>query len=86
MTKNPVWEISSEEAGALAKAAGNVAKHYPKLAGHEKLIDWAMLIQTIGVTYGTRIYLSMPEKKPEPKQPPANVSQFPTVPGFSPAV
>jgi hypothetical protein len=54
-------------------------RHYPSLAGHEKLADWAMLIQALAVTYGTRIYLSMPDKpkeKPAPKPAPSNVAPF----------
>lgn len=67
LTKNPVWEMPSSEAESVAKAVTNVARHYPKLAGHEKLVDWVMLIQTLGMVYGPRIYLSMPDKKEPPK-------------------
>lgn len=86
LTKNPVWNMEASEADALAKAATNVAKHYPMLNGHEKLADWAMLLQALAVSYGTRFYLSMPDKpKPKPPQngnanyaaPYPNVSQFP---------
>jgi hypothetical protein len=79
LTKNSVWEIQTQEAEALAKATANVARHYPSLAGHEKLADWAMLIQALAVTYGTRIYLSIPDKpkeKPAPKPAPSNVAPF----------
>lgn len=68
LTKNPAWEMDNKEAESVGKAVANVARHYPKLAGHEKLVDWVMLIQTLGMVYGTRIYLSMPEKKASPKQ------------------
>lgn len=77
LTKNPVWEMPKQEAESVAKAVANVARHYPKLAGHEKLVDWVMLIQALGMAYGTRIYLTMPDKKAEKKEPPKNVSLFP---------
>jgi hypothetical protein len=67
--------MPADEASALAKATANVARHYPALAGHEKLIDWVMLIQAVGIAYGTRVYLSMPEK-PKQDKPPATVYPF----------
>lgn len=76
LTKNPVWEMPASEAESLAKATANVARHYPKLAGHEKLVDWVMLIQTIGMAYGTRIYLSMPDKPAAKPAPAPNVMPF----------
>jgi len=80
LTKNDDWNMSENEAASIAKATANVARHYPKLAGHEKLVDWIMLIQVLGMTYGPRIYLSMPDK--EKSKPPAspsgpNLTQFP---------
>ena len=66
LTKQEHWTITQAEAESTAKAVGNVARHYPSIAGHEKLVDWVMLIQTIGFVYGSRIYLSMPEKKQPP--------------------
>jgi len=80
LTKNPVWEMPATEAEGIAKATANVARHYPKLAGHEKLVDWIMLIQVVGMAYGPRFYLSMPDKKDAPKtttQPPSAVFPFP---------
>lgn len=76
LTKNPVWEMPASEAEGIAKATANVARHYPKLASHEKLIDWIMLIQVVGMAYGPRLYLSIPEKK-EPEKKPTNVAPFP---------
>jgi hypothetical protein len=79
LTKNPIWEMQEAEAASVAKATANVARHYPKLAGHEKLVDWIMLIQTVGMIYGPRFYLSMPEKKAETKTaPPSNLTVFPS--------
>ena len=75
LTGNDVWAMPQDEASALAKATANVARHYPALAGHEKLIDWVMLIQAVGIAYGTRIYLTMPEK-PKPESKPATVYPF----------
>lgn len=80
LTKNPVWEMPATEAEGIAKATANVARHYPKLAGHEKLVDWIMLIQVVGMAYGPRFYLSMPDKKEAPKtttQPQSAVFPFP---------
>jgi hypothetical protein len=81
LTKNPVWEMKPDEAASVAKATANVARHYPQLAGHEKLVDWVMLIQTIGMVYGPRVYLSMPDAKEKAKPPSAPASNLTMFPG-----
>lgn len=62
LTGKEHWALAPDEAASIAKATENVARHYPALAGHDKLIDWVMLLQTLGMVYGTRVYLSMPDK------------------------
>lgn len=71
LTSNEIWTLQPAEAKSAAQAVKNVARHYPNLAGHEKLVDWVMLIQTLGMMYGPRLYLSIPEKtKKKPATPP----------------
>ena len=72
LTGNEIWALQPAEASNIAKAAENVAKHYPNLAGHEKLVDWIMLIQALGMVYGPRLYLSIPKK--EKRKPPAEAT------------
>lgn len=58
MTKHEHWAIEEAEADAMAKSVANVARHYPKVAGSQKLIDWAMLASTVGMMYVPRIMVS----------------------------
>lgn len=76
--------MTEAEAKSVASATENVARHYPTLAASEKLVDWTMLLWTLGSVYGMRIYLSMPdkpEKKPQQSapMPVSNVMQYPGV-------
>ncbi len=77
--------MSDAEAESIAKATKNVARHYPTIAASEKIVDWTMLLWTLGSVYGTRVYLSMPEKpKQKPAPSPQTVSNVMAYPGVVP--
>lgn len=54
ITKMDHWQIGDDEAEAMAKSVANVARHYPKVASSQKLIDWTMLIGSLGMVYVPR--------------------------------
>lgn len=58
MTKMDHWGMDESEADAVAKSVVNVARHYPKVAASQKLVDWAMLIQALGVAYVPRVIMT----------------------------
>lgn len=47
--------LDKTESKMLAEGVANVARHYD-LGATQKSIDWANLIQCVGLIYGTRIY------------------------------
>lgn len=55
MTKHDHWQMDEREADTIAKSIANVARHYPTIAKSQKLVDWAMLIQTVGILYVPRV-------------------------------
>jgi hypothetical protein len=58
MTKMDHWALDEQEADAMAKSVVNVARHYPKVASSQKLIDWTMLIGAIGMAYVPRVMMT----------------------------
>lgn len=75
LTQQPHWNIDEQEAEAMAKAVANVARHYPKVAGSQKLIDWTMLIGALGMAYVPRAMMTrdiMRAKADEKKRNAAN--------------
>jgi hypothetical protein len=54
MTKMDHWMLKDDEAEAMAKSVVNVARHYPKVASSQKLVDWSMLIGALGMIYVPR--------------------------------
>lgn len=39
----------------MAQSVANVARHYPKVASSQKLVDWSMLIGALGMAYVPRV-------------------------------
>lgn len=69
-------KLDGKEGEALSTGIVNVARHYPALAKSQKWVDWAMLMQTLAVVYGPRLYMSVqlarhgkPKGKPDATQP-----------------
>lgn len=58
LTKHEHWQLEEQEADAISKSVANVARHYPKVASSQKLVDWAMLVQTVGFMYVPRVMMS----------------------------
>jgi hypothetical protein len=58
MTKHEHWALDEKEAEQMAKSVVAVARHYPKVASSQKLIDWAMLFGTIGMAYVPRVMMT----------------------------
>jgi hypothetical protein len=58
MTKHEHWALDEKEAEQMAKSITGVARHYPKVASSQKLIDWAMLFGTIGMAYVPRVMMT----------------------------
>lgn len=73
MTKHKHWELEEQEADAIAKSVANVARHYPKVAGSQKLVDWAMLVQTVGFMYVPRAMMSRDQVREDREKKNANV-------------
>lgn len=67
MLKSDVWELEEEEAKSLAVAASRVAAHYD-MGGSQKMIDWGMLLTTLGSVYGTRIMAASIDSKTKRKE------------------
>lgn len=53
----PELVMDDQEAENIAKSVVNVARHYPKVAGSQKLIDWSMLVGALGMAYVPRIMM-----------------------------
>ncbi len=71
MLKSDVWELEDDEAKSLAVAASRVAAHYD-MGGSQKMIDWGMLLTTLGSVYGTRIMAASIDSKTKRKEQTAN--------------
>lgn len=54
VTGSPLLKIDRTEANAMAKAIGEVAKHYP-VKIDPKTAAWANLVTVAGAVYGPRI-------------------------------
>lgn len=54
LSKMPHWALDESEAEAIASSVVNVARHYPKVASSQKLVDWTMLLGALGVAYVPR--------------------------------
>jgi hypothetical protein len=55
LTKTPELALDPEEAANIARAAGNVARHYDIPEMPAKMIDWANLAICCAATYGPRV-------------------------------
>lgn len=71
-TRNEDWLLSDEEGRAAGSAIGNVARHYPAVAGSQKIVDWVMLIQTLGFMYGPRVMSEVSKRKAKRHEPVGN--------------
>lgn len=83
----PGVAIDDDEAEKLAKAIGNVTRHYEVPSMAQSTLDWIMLIQACGAVYGPRLLAWKMERaarrvKPAPQSPmaPRNVAPAPTAP------
>lgn len=74
LLKAPSLELEDDEAKSLAVAAARVAAHYD-LGGSQKMVDWGMLLTTIGSVYGTRLIAASIERKSNRKEQPHNGNQ-----------
>lgn len=75
ITKQDHWKVEDSEAEAMAKSVIQVARHYPKVAGSQKIVDWSLLIGALGMVYVPRIMLTrelMAEKKEQARKERAN--------------
>lgn len=54
MLDAPDFALSEKESETLAKAVGNVARHYD-LTANQKTIDWVQLFFAMGTIYGPRL-------------------------------
>jgi hypothetical protein len=68
LTKMPHWAIDEQEAETMAKSVANVARHYPKVASSQKLVDWTMLIGALGMAYVPRVIETQRVLKERAKQ------------------
>lgn len=75
MLKSDVWELEEDEAKSLATAASRVAAHYD-MGGSQKMIDWGMLLTTLGSVYGTRIMAASINSKSKQKEQTSNAIQL----------
>jgi hypothetical protein len=73
MSKQPHWELEEKEADAIAASVSNVARHYPKIAKSQKLVDWVMLAQTLGFMYVPRVLMTRDVLAEKRKKENANV-------------
>lgn len=69
-TNIPEIEMEQKEAEEIAKAAAEVAKHYPALDMAPKAVDWANLIICVGTAYGSRYAAYRMRLKAETSAPP----------------
>lgn len=70
----PMLIIEQDEAAALAKAIGQVSRHYD-LHASSKVVDWTNLVMCLGSIYGTR-FIAMRAAASREKQPDATVLNF----------
>lgn len=91
ITQSVLFDIDEDEAAKLAQAVANVTRHYDIPTMAQKTVDWIMLIQTAGATYGPRLMAirmdrAMRNMKPTPQSPmaPRNVGPSPSAPGPQP--
>lgn len=54
----PEWLLDDNEAKQVSIAVANVASHYKIKGLDRKTQDWLLLIQVVGLTYGTRAWLT----------------------------
>lgn len=60
--KNPLLELSEDEAKKLDKAIKRVSRHYPVNVS-QKQVDIAYAIYTVGAIYGTRAIAIIAQSK-----------------------
>lgn len=72
ITKTPELMLSEGESALLAKAAMDVAQHYP-IGASEKTMAWANLAMVAGGLYGSRVVAVIQTRKTEAAKRPAPV-------------
>lgn len=77
VTKTPELQLTEPQSKEIAKAVGNVARHYDGLQVDDKVIDWGYLIITLLTCYGGKVAKINERKKAEKAKDitPKNVSE-----------
>jgi hypothetical protein len=80
--KNPLLELSEDEAKKLDKAIKRVSRHYPVNVS-QKHVDIGYAIYTVGAIYGTRAIAIMAQSKMSNKTPQQTPPRDPSVLPFA---
>lgn len=67
ITKTPEFQLANQEAEEIAKAIGNVSRHYD-VSASAKTVDIANLIMVLGMVYGSRLLAIRARKTNERKK------------------
>lgn len=71
----PELVLTKDEANGLAKAAADVASHYPTTID-PKVLAWCNLAMAVGIVYGPRVYMISQRKSRRTSPPKQSAEVF----------